>query len=735
MKVTTPIPPPLSHHPAQIRAFLTQFTSPEGIKTYKTAISDIARRRTKVLTIKLDDIASVFPSLKPTLSLSFQFLPNSPLLSHILQNTLRYIHLFSSAIDTILSSTPTTTDKNDVLDVIRMHRSQNLSNQPNPIPPELTRRYEIHLVPPSTTPPLPLRSVRAEYVGKMVKVAGIVTRVTEVKPFLTVATYACDKCEFETYQEIRDRTFLPLFSCNSAKCNSAPGGPGALHLQRRGSKFVKFQQIRLQELAHQVSIGHIPRSISVHVSGELTRHCSPGDFLTVSGIFLPSLRRGFHATKAGVVGETYILATHMEQRKQKYSRYILTDEMKEEIEEFGQEGNAYDTLARSIAPELFGMEDVKKALLLQMVGGVTQELEDGMKIRGDINVCLVGDPGVAKSQLLKHIAHLAPRGVYTSGKGSSGVGLTAAVLKDPVTDELVLEGGSLVLADMGICCIDEFDKMDEADRTAIHEVMEQQTISIAKAGITTSLNARTSILAAANPLYGRYNRYKTPAENINLPPALLSRFDLLFVLLDKPDGKRDRDLAEHVSFVHRFQKHPDNGSKTLSPEFIRAYIAMAKRYNPRVPPELTEFIVDAYVSMRNEDPEFGEEYTYTTARSLLGILRLAQALARLRLEEVVERGDVEEAMRMLHASKASLLEDRGNGRRARSSDYLSSIYRIVREYAASCDSVRLPYAELLQRTLQSGYSQAQFDAVLVEYEKLNIWSVGSNKRTITIVAN
>ncbi|XP_048476044.1 DNA replication licensing factor MCM7 isoform X2 [Rhincodon typus] len=598
----------------------------------------------------------------------------------------------------------------------------------NQYPQELLRRFEVYFKPPSAVKPKVIRDVKAESIGKLVTVRGIVTRTTEVKPMMVVATYTCDQCGAETYQPIQSPTFMPLIMCPSRECQTNKSG-GRLYLQSRGSKFIKFQEIKVQEHSDQVPVGNIPRSMTVYSRGENTRLAQPGDHVTITGIFLPLMRTGFRQVVQGLLSETYLEAHRISQMNKSEDDELGPQELSEEELRQITEEDFYEKLAASIAPEIYGHEDVKKALLLLLVGGVDQSPK-GMKIRGNINICLMGDPGVAKSQLLCYIDRLAPRSQYTTGRGSSGVGLTAAVMKDPVTGEMILEGGALVLADQGICCIDEFDKMMDSDRTAIHEVMEQQTISIAKAGIMTTLNARCSILAAANPAYGRYNPKKTVEQNIQLPAALLSRFDLLWLIQDKPDRDNDLRLAQHITYVHQHSKQPPSQFQPLDMKLMRRYITLCKKKQPMIPESLADYITAAYVEMRKES-RVNKDMTFTSARTLLSVLRLSTALARLRLVDTVEKEDVNEAMRLMEMSKDSLLGDKSQTNRAqRPADV---IYAIIREMISDSTVRVVKYSEAEQRCVSKGFTPAQVEAALEEYEELNVWQVNQARTKITFV--
>jgi DNA replication licensing factor MCM7 len=742
----------------------------------------------------------------------------SDLAQRAMKNTLRYHSIFSEVIDKALESVPGTADRSpprDMLDIILEHRlaqqasqqaraSNNLETADGGIlndvsnsqrtahqatedfPPLLMRRFELRILPlgrrgtlnpfdrqhrekviderTSQDNGISLRFVRSRSMGRMVTVKGMIVRASDVKPSCVVATYTCDACGCEVYQIVENkREFLPQRVCPSVECSQRPGSHiESLFLQTRGSKFVKFQELKLQELPNQVPMGHIPRSMSIHCRGELTRLASPGDIVTVDGIFLPQriAESGYRAMKAGLITTTYLDAHNIIVHKKSFDESMIDtlneDEriaLEAEISKVASSDDPVGALASSIAPEIFGHEDIKRSLLLQLVGGCTRKLPDGMRIRGDINICLMGDPGVAKSQLLKHVSGIAPRGVYTTGKGSSGVGLTAAVTKDLATGDMALEGGALVLADRGICAIDEFDKMDENDRTAIHEVMEQQTVSIAKAGIVATLNARAAVLAAANPLYGRYNRKKSLSENINLPNSLLSRFDLMFLILDIANVDRDIALARHVTFVHQNEgvqlpldatQKNISGSKDESPEeinvtprILREYISRARRHNPVVPTDVAPYIVEAYVNLRIADrpsthgKKAGDQ-TAMTARQLLSILRLSQALARLRFSDLVAREDVDEAIRLTHMSKASIeLEDlKCIGKRKRGEDVTSKIFSIIRDYATSTNSVEVDLKICEAMVLRKGYTGEQLKTCLDEYEDLSVIQVNSSRTQV-----
>ncbi|XP_064455547.1 DNA replication licensing factor mcm7-like [Ornithodoros turicata] len=710
----------------KIKSFLIDFYAPDskGKKdfVYSKQLVRLAHREQVALTIDLDDVQGF----------------DSALAEAVVQNARRYANLFS---DVVYEMLPDFRQKEviakDALDVYIEHRMlmEARTHQPgevrdprNKYPPELMRRYEVYFKLPSETKPMSVRDVKASSIGKLVVVKGIVTRCTEVKPMMSVATYTCDQCGAETYQPINSPNFMPLLMCPSDDCRVNRSG-GRLYLQTRGSKFVKFQELKIQEHSDQVPVGNIPRTMTVFVRGELTRSAQPGDHIAITGIFLPLLRTGFRQIQGGLLSDTYLDAHKITKMNKTEDDELDEGEMDaEELKQLAEE-NFYEKLAGSIAPEIYGHEDVKKALLLLLVGGVDR-IPNGMKIRGHINICLMGDPGVAKSQLLSYIDRLAPRSQYTTGRGSSGVGLTASVVKDPLTSEMTLEGGALVLADQGVCCIDEFDKMVDSDRTAIHEVMEQQTISIAKAGILTTLNARTSILAAANPAYGRYNPKRTIEQNVQLPAALLSRFDLLWLIQDKPDRENDLRLANHITFVHKNCAEPPQTLKPLDMRLMRRYIALCKRKTPAIAESLTEYIVGAYVDMRKEARN-SKDSTFMSPRTLLAILRLSTALARLRLADVVDKDDVNEAMRLMEMSRDSLVHH--NEPSGRIQTVTDKIFALIRDMAAESGGKTVKMSEAVERCTSRGFRPGQVEEAIEEYEELNVWQINQARTKITFV--
>ncbi|KAL8595686.1 DNA replication licensing factor mcm7-B [Nucella lapillus] len=713
----------------KVTAFLREYylDGDDGGKNfvYGQQLTQLAHREEVALCIDLDHVQDYDPDLSDS----------------IIENTKRYVSIFSDTVQDLL---PEYKQKEvafkDTLDVYIDHRllmeqrthpdGQEITRDPrSKYPPELMRRFELYFKSPTTQKPVAIRDVKAESIGHLVCVKGIVTRATEVKPMMTVATYTCDTCGNETYQPIGSASFMPLLLCPSQVCTTNRSG-GRLYLQTRGSKFVKFQELKIQEHSDQVPVGNIPRSMTVLCRGEITRLSQPGDHMSISGIFLPMLKQGFRQMAQGLMSDTFLEAHRITKMNKTEDDELDDGGLSEEELRQVAEDDFYDKLASSIAPEIYGHEDVKKALLLLLVGGVDKSPK-GMKIRGNINICLMGDPGVAKSQLLSYIDRLAYRSQYTTGRGSSGVGLTAAVMKDPVTGEMMLEGGALVLADRGVCCIDEFDKMMDADRTAIHEVMEQQTISIAKAGIMTSLNARVSILAAANPAYGRYNPKRSVEQNIQLPAALLSRFDLLWLIQDKADRQNDLRLAQHITYVHQHNVHPPLQFKPLDMRLMRRYISLCRSKDPTVPEGLADYITGAYVELRKEARN-NKDMTFTSPRTLLAILRLATALARLRLGATVEKDDVNEAMRLMEMSRDSL--NTHHDGHTRIQNVTDQIYAVIREMSSEKGSGKsIKMSDVMEQCLSKGFKPDQIDECVEEYEELNVWHVNTAKTRLTFV--
>ncbi|ORD96223.1 MCM7 [Hepatospora eriocheir] len=550
------------------------------------------------------------------------------LANNILDNTWSYLKLLYSVIDEIMYDEEII----DHSDVFIQHRISRFKEKY----PEgsvannlgfLIRNYSLTIINDYRQELSSIRELKADKIGKFVTIRGIVTKISKVQPSIKVATYICEFCGTETYQEITGDIFDILEECNSEKCIRRKV-KGALCLISRGSKFSKYQSLQVQEISSDVPHGSIPRTINIE-SFNCETDCRPGDLINISGISMPKMFYGLKKLKLGLLNDNYLLLLNFQSIK---TDNVIQNNMITDCILTGNEA------LKQFAPEIYGMNDIKKILLLMLISSPNLIREDGIKIRGNINVMLIGEPGVAKSQMLKFVSRISERSVYTTGRGASGVGLTVSVTKDPLTKEILLEGGALVLADNGICCIDELDKMNEVDRISIHEVMEQQTITISKAGINTTLNARCSILAAANPIKNKYDHKKPMESNINLPISLLSRFDIIFIIKDNHNNHTN--LAAHITNLH---KSVENDSQSVNNnELLRSFIKKVRKINPQLNRKLKEKIVNNYIKIRNN--------RNITPRFILSIIRLSIANARFRVSEEVTEEDVNEAFRLLTLS-------------------------------------------------------------------------------------
>ena len=491
---------------------------------------------------------------------------------------------------------------------------------------------------------IPLKTLLSKYIGTFVAADGIVRKTDEIRPRIETGVFECRGCMrlHEVEQGTGNRIIEPSL------CSECGGR--SFRLLQEESKYIDTQTARMQEPLENLSGGTEPKQMLMILEDDLVDDLNPGDKVRITGTL-----KTFREERSGKF-KNYIYVNHIEPLEQEFEELQLSEEDEEKIIELSQDPKIYDKIINSTAPSIRGYREVKEAIALQLFGGAAKQLEDETKLRGDIHILIVGDPGIGKSQILKYVSRLAPRSIYTSGKGTTGAGLTAAAVRDELGG-WSLEAGALVLGDQGNVCVDELDKMRSEDRSALHEALEQQTVSIAKAGIMATLNSRCSVLAAANPKFGRFDRYKVLAEQIDLPAPIISRFDLIFVIEDKPSKKNDAELAEHILKIHK----ENTVNYDIEPELLRKYIAYArKNVNPRLTDEANAILKEFYVNTRNSNPE-EQGPVPITARQLEAIIRLAEASAKIKLKDKVETDDANKAVKLTMACLSEIGVDPETG--------------------------------------------------------------------------
>lgn len=486
-----------------------------------------------------------------------------------------------------------------------------------------------------------LRKLGSKQMGKLILVEGIVVRATPVRPMVLQAAFKCKRCGTINKVEQTGQFLKAPAVCMALDC----GRDGPFEFSQEESTFIDSQDLRLQEKPEDLPPGQLPRTLAVKLVGdEIVDVARPGDHVSIAGIV-----RAFAPSLVGMGKlRTFILqleANSIEVLGKEPETSPPTPEEEAKILELARDPYVHKKIMSAIAPSIFGNEHLKEAIMYLLFGGVSRNLPD-MTVRGEMNALIIGDPGTAKSQLLQYVSRIAPRGLYTSGRGTTAAGLTAAVVREK-GGSMSLEAGALVLADKGIACIDEMDKMRPEDRVAIHEAMEQHTVSVAKGGIVATLNARTAVLAAANPSLGRYEPNRTVAENISLPVTILSRFDLIFVLRDVPNKESDSRMSEHILEIHRRGISPVESQ--IDTELLRKYVSYAKSIYPVLSIEALKRLKEFYLAMRNASESEGSPVAIT-ARQLESLVRVSEARARVALRKEVTAEDAEAAIAIMKKS-------------------------------------------------------------------------------------